>query len=153
MCSTHVSILFATKRNRLLLKPLKHQELHATSIWPSTSEKKTSIWEWESIHGTSLESTKCFHVLEQIDFSRVWEVLSVKLFVKVQESLSVKSSCQFVWTLSTSSTQRKPWGEQNSSSQVVRRSSSPETSASPSSSDLTIIENKRKENYKTMVSA
>merc|ERR1711865_280305 len=78
--------------------------------------------------------------------------LSVKVSVNLLESPLVKYSCLSELLMKTFHTPRKPLEELNSSSQVDKRSSSPESSDSPTLSSLISIDYKRKERLSQTVS-
>ena len=151
MLSHNASIWFVMKRNKSHLKHLRHPELLATSTWPLKPVEKTSTWESEFIHGTLSESTRCFHALVQIDSSKVWEVLSVKVSLKLAESALDKSSCPSELDQSIFHKPKKPWEEQSSSSQADRRFSSQESSVSPISLEPISTSSKKKERSSQMV--
>merc|ERR1711865_1187545 len=77
--------------------------------------------------------------------------LSVKVSVNLLESPLVKYSCLSESLMKTFHTLKKPLEELNSSSQVDKRSSSPESSDSPTLSSLISTDYKRKERLSQMV--
>jgi hypothetical protein len=69
--SPAASISFQKRRNRFLQRLSKLPVLLLTNTCKTKQEEKVSTLEFVFTHGTQFVSIRCFHALEQIDFSKV----------------------------------------------------------------------------------